>query len=64
MSRLVRPKKRIILGIFTIVLGLGLLIGFNSGSLYFGLGLFGPIGYSAIMIALGLALLLKKDVAE
>ena len=64
MSRLVRPKKRIIVGVFAIILGVGLILGFNSGSVYFGLGLFGPLGYSTVMIALGVALLLKKDVPE
>lgn len=64
MSRVVRPKKRIIVGVFAIILGVGLIVGSNSGSVYFGLGLFGPLGYSAIMIALAVALLLKKDVPE
>jgi predicted phage tail protein len=64
MSRRVRSKKRVSLGVFAIILGAGLIAGFNSGSLYFGLGLFGPAGYSAVMIALGLALILKKDTPE
>jgi predicted phage tail protein len=64
MSRRLRSKKRIFLGVFAIILGAGLILGFNSGSLYFGLGLFGPAGYSAVMIALGVALLLKKDPPE
>lgn len=64
MSRRVRSKKRVIIGVFAIVLGVGLIAGFDSTSLYFGLGLFGPAGYSAVMIALGVALIMKKDTPE
>ena len=64
MSRQVRTKKRLVLGSLAIILGVGLIAGFDSTSLYFGLGLFGPAGYSAVMIALGVALILKKDTQE
>ncbi len=64
MSRRVRSKKRVIFGTFAIILGAGLILGFDSSSLYFGLGLFGPAGYSAVMIALGIALIMKKDTSE
>jgi predicted phage tail protein len=64
MSRRVHSKKRVVFGVFAIILGVGLIAGFDSGSLYFGLGLFGPAGYSAVMIALGIALILKKDPLE
>jgi predicted phage tail protein len=64
MSRRVRSKKRVAVGVFAIILGAGLIVGFDSSSLYFGLGLFGPAGYSAVMIALGVALILKKDTPE
>jgi predicted phage tail protein len=64
MSRRVRSKKRVVVGIIAIILGAGLIVGFDSSSLYFGLGVFGPAGYSAVMIALGVALILKKDTTE
>jgi hypothetical protein len=64
MSRRVRSKKQVVVGIIAIILGAGLIVGFDSSSLYFGLGIFGPAGYSAVMIALGVALILKKDTTE
>jgi predicted phage tail protein len=64
MSRRVRSKKRVVVGVFAIILGAGLIVGFGSTSLYFGLGIFGPAGYSAVMITLGVALILKKDTRE
>jgi hypothetical protein len=64
VSRPVRSKKRIVIGSIAIILGVGLIAGFDSTSLYFGLGIFGPAGYSAVMIALGVALILKKDTQE
>jgi hypothetical protein len=64
VSRPVRSKKRVVIGSIAIILGVGLIAGFDSTSLYFGLGIFGPAGYSAVMIALGVALILKKDTQE
>jgi hypothetical protein len=64
VSRQVRSKKRVVLGSLSIILGVGLITGFDSTSLYFGLGLFGPAGYSAVMIAVGVALIMKKDTEE
>ncbi len=64
MSRPVRSKKRVVVGVIAIILGAGLIVGFDSTSLYFGLGIFGPAGYSAVMIAIGVALIMKKDTPE
>ena len=64
MSRQVRTKKRVVIGSLAILMGVGLIAGFDSTSLYFGLGIFGPAGYSAVMIALGVALIMKKDTQE
>ncbi len=64
MSRQVRSRKRVVIGVIAIILGAGLIAGFDSTSLYFGLGLFGPAGYSAVMIAIGIALIMKKDTPE
>jgi len=52
-----------IFGVFAIILGGISLIGLPTTSYYFGLGLFGA-GYGAVMIALGLALIMKKDVPD
>jgi predicted phage tail protein len=64
MSQPSRSKKRITLGIFALVLGGVSLISLPVTSYYFGIGAFGPAGYGAAMIALGLSLILKKDVRE
>ena len=60
MSQYHRPKGRVAFGIFAIILGTISLIGLPATSLYFGLGLFGA-AYGAVMIALGLALIAKKE---
>jgi hypothetical protein len=44
-------------------LGVISIIGLPSTSYYFGLGLFGA-GYGAVMIALGMSLILKKDLPD
>ena len=65
MSRPTPPKKRIIIiGVFALFLGGVSLISLPVTSFYFGIGVFGPAGYGAVMIALGLSLMLKKDVPE
>ena len=64
MSRPTRSKKRVIVGVFALVLGGISLISLPVTSFYFGIGVFGPAGYGAVMIALGLSLILKKDVPE
>ncbi len=63
MSQTSRSKGRMIFGVFAIILGGISLIGLPTTSYYFGLGLFGA-GYGAVMIALGLALIMKKDVSD
>src|SRR5436309_1923710 len=64
MSHLSRSKRRIVLGVFAIILGAISLISLPVTSFYFGIGAFGPAGYGAVMIALGLSLILKKDMTE
>lgn len=64
MSQLRRSKKRIIFGIFALTLGGISLISLPVTSFYFGIGAFGPAGYGAVMIVLGLSLLNKKDAPE
>lgn len=64
MSQPARSRKRIIFGIFALFLGGISLISLPVTSFYFGIGAFGPAGYGAVMIALGLSLILKKDVPE
>ncbi len=59
-----RSRKRVIFGVFALVLGGISLISIPVTSYYFGIGVFGPAGYGAIMIALGLSLIMKKDVRE
>ena len=61
MSEPTRSKRRIVLGIFAIIMGCISLIGLSSTSYYFGLGIFGG-AYGAVMIALGVALITKKEV--
>ena len=63
MSKPARSKGRTVFGIIAIVLGAVSIIGLPSTSYYFGLGLFGA-GYGAVMIAVGLSLILKKDLPD
>jgi peptidoglycan/LPS O-acetylase OafA/YrhL len=60
MSESARSKRRIALGVFAIILGCVSLVGLSSTSYYFGLGIFGG-AYGAVMIALGVALIAKKE---
>jgi peptidoglycan/LPS O-acetylase OafA/YrhL len=60
MSETSRSKRRITLGLFAILMGCISLIGLSSTSYYFGLGIFGG-AYGAVMIALGVALIAKKE---
>ena len=55
-----RYKRRNPLGVFAIVTGCISLVGLSSTSYYFGLGLLGG-AYGAVMIALGVALIAKKE---
>ncbi len=64
MSHSSRSKRRIVLGVLAIILGAISLISLPVTSFYFGIGAFGPAGYGAVMIALGLSLILKKDMTE
>jgi predicted phage tail protein len=61
MSQPSRSKGRVAFGVFAMFLGATSIIGFSSMSFYFGLGFFGPAGFGAVMIAIGLSLILKKD---
>ena len=60
MSEPAHPRRRIALGIFAVIMGCVSLIGLSSTSYYFGLGIFGG-AYGAVMIALGVALIAKKE---
>lgn len=60
MSEETRSKSRIALGVFAVIMGCISLIGLSSTSYYFGLGIFGG-AYGAVMIALGVALIAKKE---
>lgn len=60
MSESPRSKRRIVLGIFAIIMGCVSLIGLSSTSYYFGLGIFGG-AYGAVMIALGVALIARRE---
>ncbi len=55
-----RSKRRVILGVVAIILGSVSLVGFSSTAYYYGLGVFGGT-YGAVMIALGIALIAKKE---
>lgn len=55
-----RSTRRVIVGIIAIFLGSVSLIGFSSTAYYYGLGIFGG-AYGAVMIALGIALIAKKE---
>jgi hypothetical protein len=58
--RTARSTRRVILGIVAIFLGSVSLVGFSSTAYYYGLGVFGG-AYGAVMIALGIALIAKKE---
>lgn len=60
MSEPARSKRRIAFGTFAIIMGCVSLGGLSSTSYYFGLGIFGG-AYGAVMIALGVALIAKKE---
>jgi hypothetical protein len=60
MSEPVHSKRRIALGTFAIIMGCISLVGLSSTSYYLGLGIFGG-AYGAVMIALGVALIAKKE---
>ena len=60
MSEETRSKSRIALGVFAVIMGCISLIGLSSTSYYFGLGIFGG-AYGAVMVALGVALIAKKE---
>jgi hypothetical protein len=62
MSEPTRSKRRIVLGIFAIIMGCVSLVGLSGTSYYFGIGIFGGGAYGAVMIALGVALIAKKEV--
>lgn len=55
-----RSPRRVILGVVAILLGSVSLVGFSSTAYYYGLGVFGG-AYGAVMIALGIALIAKKE---
>ena len=55
-----RSTRRVILGVVAIFLGSVSLVGFSSTTYYYGLGVFGG-AYGAVMIALGIALIAKKE---
>jgi Asp/Glu/hydantoin racemase len=60
MSEEAHSKRRIALGVSAIIMGCISLVGLSSTSYYFGIGVFGG-AYSAVMIALGVALIAKKE---
>src|SRR5438874_1856430 len=60
MNEQARSWRRIALGVFAIIMGCVSLVGLSSTSYYFGLGIFGG-AYGAVMIALGVALIAKKE---
>ncbi len=55
-----RSTRRVILGVVAIILGSVSLVGFSSTAYYYGLGVFGS-AYGAVMIALGIALIARKE---
>lgn len=55
-----RPKRRIAFGIIAIILGIISLAGLSSTGYYLGLGAFSG-AYGAVLIALGIALVMKKE---
>ena len=60
MSEQAHSRGRIAMGIFAIIMGCVSLVGLSSTSYYFGIGIFGG-AYGAVMIALGVALIAKKE---
>jgi hypothetical protein len=58
-----RSKRRVFFGILSLVLGVVCLVGFSSTSYYFGLGAFSA-AYGAVLIALGIGLIMKKEPME
>jgi len=58
-----RPKRRVAFGVIAIILGAISLIGLSSTSYYLGLGAFSG-AYGAVLIALGIALVMKKEQAS
>ena len=60
MSEPAGSKCRIVLGAFALIMGTVSLVGLSSTSYYFGIGVFGG-AYGAVMIALGVALIAKKE---
>lgn len=62
MSQQVRSKRRIFFGILALLLGIISLAGLSSTSYYFGLGAFSA-AYGAVLIALGIGLIMKKEPA-
>ena len=61
MSQYRRPRGRIVFGFFAIFLGILSLVSLPITSSYYGIGVFGPAGYGAVMLAVGLAMILKKE---
>ena len=61
MSEYKRSKGRVVFGFFAIFLGALSLVSLPVTSSYYGIGAFGPAGYGAVMLAVGLALILKKE---
>lgn len=62
MSEPIRSKRRVVFGILALIMGCISLVGISSTSYYLGLGIFGA-GYGAVLIALGVALIVKKEPA-
>ena len=60
MSEPSRSKRRLMFGVLAIILGTISLIGLPSTGYYYGLGIFSG-AYGAVMIALGIALIFKKE---
>src|SRR6266849_7481156 len=60
MSEPLRSKRRIAVGALAIIMGCVSLVGLSSTSYYFGIDVFGG-AYGAVMIALGVALIAKKE---
>lgn len=58
-----RPKRRVFFGVVSLGLGVVSLAGFSSTSYYFGLGAFSA-AYGAVLIALGIGLIMKKESSE
>ena len=61
MSEYRRSIGRVAFGIFAIILGTLSLVSLPVTSGYYGIGAFGPAGYGAVMFALGISLIGKKE---